>query len=72
MTVFIAPTIMSLAGSPIRDGSVQGHDLSKMLIRGRSSPRKSFAYFGINANPDEGIMAVRYKQYKAHFQTEGT
>ena len=63
---------MSLAGSPIRDGSVEGHDLTKLLIRSRPSPRKSFAYFGMLTSPEDGIMAVRYKQYKAHFQTQGT
>lgn len=36
------------------------------------SKRESFYYYPVGANPEIGVFAVRYKQYKAHFYTEGS
>ncbi len=36
------------------------------------SRRESFLYYPSEANPKQGLFAVRYKQYKAHYFTKGS
>ncbi len=54
-----------------QQGNLQ-YDLSLvMCFASLQSARETFYYYPKHLDPDRGVFAVRYKQYKAHFWTEG-
>ncbi|XP_071816160.1 arylsulfatase A-like [Apostichopus japonicus] len=68
----ILPTICSIVGVPLPSVTMDGVDISSVLFNGGKSPRESFFYYPTTVRPEYGIYAVRYKQYKAHYYTQGS
>ncbi|XP_075713725.1 arylsulfatase A isoform X1 [Rhinoderma darwinii] len=70
-TLDILPTVASLAGAPLPKVTLDGYDLSKLLLNGEKSPRSNFYYYPPSIDPTRGIHALRMGKYKAHFYTQG-
>ena len=70
-TLDILPTILSITGSKTTP-MTHGYDLSPHLFGSEKSPRKHFAFYPSSPSKSRGLYALRYKQYKAHFYTQGS
>ena len=66
-TMDLFTTFVTLAGGKIpQDRVIDGVDLSPVLFEGKPSPRETMFYYR-----GTELMAVRYKQWKAHYYTQG-
>eukprot|EP00118_Oscarella_pearsei_P022434 m.259563 g.259563 ORF g.259563 m.259563 type:complete len:513 (+) comp40423_c1_seq7:3494-5032(+) len=71
-TVDVFVTIVKMAGGEVpSDRAIDGVDMSPILFQGGQSNRNYYYYYPSGPNPDTGVFAMRYKQYKAHFYTKG-
>ncbi|XP_066448320.1 arylsulfatase A [Eleutherodactylus coqui] len=70
-TLDILPTVAALAGATLPNVTLDGYDLSKLLLNGEKSPRNTFYYYPPSIDPTRGIFALRMGKYKAHFYTQG-
>ena len=62
----LLPTLSALSGATVpRDRILDGHDLSRVLLRGEPSPREDVFYY---RGPK--LYALRHGPYKAHFFTK--
>ncbi|XP_038074048.1 arylsulfatase A-like [Patiria miniata] len=69
----LLPTVANITGAPLPAGvTLDGVDMSEMLFHNKASQRQTFIYYPVEPNPKVGIFAVRYKQYKAHYYTQGS
>ncbi|XP_016067149.1 PREDICTED: arylsulfatase A [Miniopterus natalensis] len=68
----LLPTLATLAGAPLPNITLDGFDLSGLLLGTGKSPRQTMFFYP--AFPDElrGVFAVRSGKYKAHFFTQGS
>ncbi|KAF6117433.1 arylsulfatase A [Phyllostomus discolor] len=68
----LLPTLAALAGAPLPNVTLDGVDLSSLLLGIGKSPRQTMVFY--SAYPDEirGVFAVRKGKYKAHFFTQGS
>jgi len=65
-TLDLLPTICSMAGVDApADRTIDGHDLSPVLLEGKKSPRDTMIYYY-----GQQIWAIRKGDYKAHFTTK--
>ena len=65
-TLDLLPTAVSLAGGKLKQDRIyDGYDLSGLLTGGEKSPREEMFYYR-----GTKLMAVRYKEFKAHFKTQ--
>ncbi|MCA9055230.1 MAG: sulfatase, partial [Planctomycetaceae bacterium] len=65
-TLDLLPTIASLAGGEVpQDRTLDGYDLSPLLLEDAPSPRESMFYYR-----GQRLMAVRHGPWKAHFITQ--
>lgn len=71
-TLDILPTICSMVGVPPPQTTLDGVDISTLLFEGGKSPRDRFFYYPTTVKPNYGLYAVRYRQYKAHYYTQGS
>ena len=70
-TLDVLPTIAAITGADLPKVTIDGHDLSPTFIGGHPSPRESFFYYSPEASIILNSFAVRHKQYKAVFITQG-
>uniref|UniRef100_A0A0K2T2B1 Arylsulfatase Alike [Strongylocentrotus purpuratus] n=1 Tax=Lepeophtheirus salmonis TaxID=72036 RepID=A0A0K2T2B1_LEPSM len=68
----IYPTLMSMVSVQYKN-STDGFDFTRHILKQKLdyNPRELLLYFPGHANKTIGPYAVRYKNYKAHFYTEG-
>ncbi|XP_072169148.1 arylsulfatase A-like [Diadema setosum] len=65
------PTVANLVGATLPSVILDGVDMAPILFEDDKSKRESFFYFFTEANPKYGVYAIRYRQYKAHYYTQG-
>ncbi|KAM9311051.1 arylsulfatase A [Gastrophryne carolinensis] len=70
-TLDILPTLAALAGASLPSVTLDGYDLSNLILNGDKSPRNTFYYYPPSIDPNRGIFALRMGKYKAHFYTQG-
>ncbi|XP_075064565.1 arylsulfatase A [Mixophyes fleayi] len=70
-TLDILPTLAALAGAPLSNVTLDGYDLTKLILNGDKSPRNTFYYYPPSIDQNRGINALRLGKYKAHFYTQG-
>ena len=70
-TIDMLPTIASLVDAKLPDVTIDGQDMSDFLFNGLPGGREYYIYYPADPQPDIGIFAVRYKEYKAHFYQRG-
>ncbi|XP_075455358.1 arylsulfatase A isoform X2 [Ascaphus truei] len=70
-TLDILPTLAALAGAALPNITLDGSDLSRLLLHGDTSPRTTVHYYPPSPDPERGIYALRLGRYKAHFYTQG-
>ncbi|XP_070577422.1 arylsulfatase A-like [Ptychodera flava] len=71
-TMDLLPTLAKLTGAEVPSVALDGTDISSVLFTGGKSKRDTFFYYPNLATKSIGVYAVRYRQYKAHFYTEGS
>ncbi|XP_069764922.1 arylsulfatase A [Narcine bancroftii] len=71
-TLDILPTIASLTGAKLPHIKLDGYDMSDILFNNRKSKRDTMFYYPISPSKKLGVFAVRYRQYKAHYYTQGS
>lgn len=64
-TLDLLPTIAALSNAKLPKSTLDGHDLSTVLLHGEQSPRETMFYYH-----GEECYAVRKGPYKAHFKTK--
>ncbi|XP_034984367.1 arylsulfatase A [Zootoca vivipara] len=70
-TLDILPTVAALAGVRLPNVTLDGYDLSPVLLGSGKSPRQTMFYYPPAPSQQLGVFAVRYGKYKAHFFTQG-
>jgi len=73
-TLDILPTVVTSLGleaSLLENILLDGFDLSASLTSGGESARDHIVYIHQQALQEDGIHALRHRQFKAHFTTEG-
>jgi arylsulfatase A len=71
-TVDLLPTFAAVAGATPPSGVVlDGIDMAPILFRNQPSSRDSYIYFSSGVTRELGVSAVRWKQYKAHYNSKG-
>lgn len=72
-TIDLFPTILKITNIPLPDDRIiDGVDMSSILFDNEPSLRDYFIHYPAVAKPTNGIFAIRHKEYKAHYFTEGT
>ncbi|XP_069485572.1 arylsulfatase A-like isoform X2 [Ambystoma mexicanum] len=71
-TLDILPTIATLTGAHLPNVTLDGYDITNLLLKGSPSKRKTMFYYPPSPNEAQGVFAVRYGKYKAHFFTQGS
>ncbi|XP_078505075.1 arylsulfatase A-like [Lissotriton helveticus] len=71
-TLDLLPTIVTLTGASKPNVTLDGYDISNVLLKGGQSERKSMFFYPVNPEETQGVFAVRYGKYKAHFFTQGS
>ncbi|OBS73058.1 hypothetical protein A6R68_12351 [Neotoma lepida] len=68
----LLPTLAALTGAPLPNVTLDGVDLSPLLLGTGESPRKSVFFYPPFPDEIHGVFAVRSGKYKAHFYTQGS
>ncbi|XP_065912186.1 arylsulfatase A-like [Dysidea avara] len=72
-TLDLFPTISNLVNIAVpTDRVIDGIDMSTVLFANTEGGRESLMYYPPNPTPSQGVFAIRYKEYKAHYYTAGT
>ncbi|XP_070577428.1 arylsulfatase A-like [Ptychodera flava] len=71
-TLDLLPTIANLVNGTLPNVTLDGVDIGPVLFEKGKSKRDTFFYIFAYADPKYPIYAVRHKQYKAHYYTEGS
>ncbi|XP_070577448.1 arylsulfatase A-like [Ptychodera flava] len=70
-TLDLLPTIVNLVNGTLPEVTLDGYDIGSILFQRSKSPREVFYYFYSQMSPKYGVYAIRYKQFKALFYTQG-
>lgn len=70
-TLDLFPTIANITGATLPNVTLDGVDMSPILFGQGKGNRETFFYYPSFSQSFVGVYAVRYKQYKAHFLTQG-
>ncbi|XP_033120432.1 arylsulfatase A-like [Anneissia japonica] len=70
-TLDLLPTISKITGASLPKAVIDGVDMSPILFGGVKGLRENFYYYFTEAQPKYGVYAVRNRQFKAHYYTEG-
>ncbi len=68
----IVPTVLRLANLSANTDSLHGVDIWPVLADEEEGVRTSFLYYSGGARNWTGALALRYRNFKAHFYTQGT
>ncbi|XP_012644948.1 arylsulfatase A isoform X2 [Microcebus murinus] len=68
----VLPTLAALTGAPLPNVTLDGFDLSSVLLGTGKSPRQSLFFYPTYPDDVHGVFAVRNGKYKAHFFTQGS
>ncbi|XP_070264157.1 arylsulfatase A isoform X2 [Myotis yumanensis] len=68
----LLPTLAALAGAPLPNVTLDGFDLSPLLLGKGKSPRQTMFFYPTFPDEIHGVFAVRSGKYKAHFFTQGS
>ncbi|KAM9177404.1 arylsulfatase A isoform 1-T2 [Dugong dugon] len=68
----LLPTLAALAEAPLPNVTLDGFDLSPVLLGTGKSPRQSIFFYPSYPDEVHGVFAVRSGKYKAHFFTQGS
>ncbi|XP_044533242.1 arylsulfatase A [Gracilinanus agilis] len=68
----LLPTIAALASARLPNVTLDGVDLSPILLGTGKSSRKNLFFYSPAPNKAQGVFAIRRGKYKAHFFTEGS
>ncbi|MCL4133428.1 UNVERIFIED_CONTAM: hypothetical protein GTU68_018530, partial [Idotea baltica] len=72
-TLDILPTISSLVNADTSNLTLDGYDISEVLLKNSNlGPRDFFAVYPESPTQEMGPFAIIYKRYKAHFYTKGS
>ncbi|XP_052387130.1 arylsulfatase A-like [Carassius gibelio] len=67
----ILPTFARLAGAALPDVQLDGFDMTNILLNHRPSERQTIFYYPTSPSQEHGVFAVRWKNFKAHYYTQG-
>lgn len=68
----LLPTLAALTGAPLPNITLDGVDISPLLLGTGKSPRNSVFFYPPFPDEIHGVFAVRNGKYKAHFFTQGS
>ncbi|KAM6216530.1 arylsulfatase A [Rhynchocyon petersi] len=68
----LLPTLAALAEAQLPNVTLDGFDLSPLLLGTGKSPRQSIFFHPVYPDEIHGVFAVRSGKYKAHFFTQGS
>ncbi|XP_069486211.1 arylsulfatase A-like [Ambystoma mexicanum] len=71
-TLDILPTIAKLSGACLPNVTLDGFDITHLLLKGRGSRRKTMFYYPTAPNETQGVFALRHGKYKVHYFTQGS
>ncbi|XP_051580641.1 arylsulfatase A [Myxocyprinus asiaticus] len=67
----ILPTFAKLAGASLPEVELDGVDMTNVLFNLGPSKRKTMFFYPTFPSEKYGVFAVRWKNYKAHYYTQG-
>lgn len=70
-TLDILPTVASLAGAQLPKVTLDGVDMTDLLINRGPSKRETMMFYPIDPTEHYSVFAIRLRKYKAHFYTRG-
>ncbi|XP_059362811.1 arylsulfatase A [Carassius carassius] len=67
----ILPTFAKLAGAALPDVQLDGVDMTNILLNHGASKRQTIFYYPTFPSEKYSVFAVRWKNFKAHYYTQG-
>lgn len=70
-TLDVLPTFARLAGAKLPQVMLDGVDMTDLLVSQAKSKRETMMFYPTNPKEEQGLFALRYGKYKAHYYTRG-